>query len=206
MLSSNNQTFTPLQSNRSYVGSIDKVQEFSSATISLYSDENCLIQMVQLQAVHSPTEYVSSFNALAGTQFNLTIDLTMPIVYFTVRNEGSSTQTVLSFTVLYKKAFATSSRVAKKVWTNQAVLTNGTSQIVNLTNTQKGVVSIFGTTSVLGNLTVEMSDDGLVFYPSQYSANLAVGPFGFTVQLASQFTRLIWGGNTSTITCHVSAC
>ena len=107
MESVNNKSFTPLQAGRAYIGIYDKVDAYSSAVISLVADQNCLITMYQSQ--NRTLEYSTTYNyTTAGAQYTQSVPLTAPYVYFTVRNESSTDQTRMNFTVIYKTAYPVS--------------------------------------------------------------------------------------------------
>jgi hypothetical protein len=99
MESNNNQTFVALGGSKTYIGSYDAVSAYSSAKISLISDQSCEIIAYQSQNKKntSSTVYTSS----ANVQFEQYLTLANPFLYFTVRNKSSTTQTILNFTVLY---------------------------------------------------------------------------------------------------------
>ena len=99
MESTNNQTFIPLGSNKTYLGTYDSVSAYVTAKISLISDKSCEIIAYQSQNKKntSSTVYTSS----ANVQFEQFLTLSNPFVYFTVRNKSSTAQTILNFTVVY---------------------------------------------------------------------------------------------------------
>lgn len=200
MESLNNNTFIPLESHRLYLGTYDTVSKFSSCVISLISDRECQISMIESQnKTHTSTRI---FTTVANEQFATIVNLTSPFVYFTVRNESLSSQTFLNFTVIYKTEFASTLPISKKVF-NGSILNNGVSTSVE--SQKSTVVSVFGNSSVTGAITLQFSHDGIIWFSSQYVATLAVvGNFGFTIQSASRFHRLKWVGLTSTISAYVN--
>ena len=117
MESTNNISFVPLQTGRAFIGTYDTITQYASAVISLFSDTACEIYMYQSQ--NKTGTYVSTYNSVAGTQFVQEVQLTAPYVYFVVRNDSIANQTKLSFTVIYKTAYAGANFVTSNVNLNQ---------------------------------------------------------------------------------------
>ena len=203
-----NKSFIPLQSGRVYIGDYDKVEAYASAVINLLSDQPCLITMFQSQ---NKTEvYTTTFTSVANTHFVQTVPITSPFVYFSVRNQSSTDQTELAFTVTYRIAFAFTQlpiqRTSSRVWTASTVATGETSTVLDCSNLNSNTISIYGTTSVLGNIAIQMSDDSVgPFFSSQYSANVAVGPFGFSISCSAPYVRALWTGSTTVVSAVISA-
>ena len=104
MESTNNRSFIPLGVGNAYIGTFDSVATYTSAVISLFSDQPCLITLYQSQ--NKTTEYTTAYTSSASAQFTQTVNLTAPFCYFVVRNQGSSAQTVLNFTVIYNSNYS----------------------------------------------------------------------------------------------------
>ena len=90
------------------------------------------------------------------------------------------------------------------LWVNQAVITNDTSSVANLSSVLQNNLTIFGNSDSICNLIVQFSIDGSIFYDSQYSYSVAIaGDFGFNVQACPNYLRLKSTQNT-TITAYLN--
>lgn len=258
MESVNNKTFTALQAGRAYIGTYDKVDGYSSAVLSIISDQQCLITVYQSQ--NRTLEYATQYTyTTTGIQFTTTISLTAPYVYFVVRNEGGDAQTYLSFTVIYKTAYPTvgggvgsnvnifdstgaeiladSSNLRVKLqavdgtliqsgglktyvvnpftpavqrttvesWTNQSINTGDTSSLLDVRAISSTNLSVYGTSSDAGTIGVQFSDDGTTFYSTQYLTSTVNGDFGFSCPMSAPYARLLWTGDSTTITAFIAA-
>jgi len=77
------------------------------------------------------------------------------------------------------------------VWANNLVAPNGTSIICDLSGIYQTNITIFGSLSASTVLTVQFSNDNILYWDSQYSYNQsAVGDFGFNIQASPLYLRL----------------
>ena len=102
MESTLNYSITPLAADRAYIGKWEKVL-YTSATITLLADTTC--EIVAYQSLNKTQEQITSFQTVANqyNTFNLVLDL--PYIYFSVRNNSATDQTLLNFSVIYKNVY-----------------------------------------------------------------------------------------------------
>lgn len=102
MESTLNYSITPLAADRAYIGKWEKAL-YTTATITLLADTTC--EIVAYQSLNKTQEQITSFQTLANqyNTFNLVLDL--PYVYFSVRNNSATDQTLLNFSVIYKNVY-----------------------------------------------------------------------------------------------------
>ena len=261
MESTFNKTFTPLEAGRAYIGSYEKVDAYSSCVISLISDQDCLITAYQSQ--NKSSEYPITFSyTTPNTQFNMPMTLSLPYVYFTVRNQSANAQTYLNFTVIYKTAYTQAGagansnifdsngnnllsdgngnlgiylntvnpsliqnnglktyltnasipitsavqRVSGVLWNASSILSGATSSKLDCGSISSTNLSVYGTTTANGSVSVLFSSDNTNFYQSQYSFTIAVsGEFGFSCPSSAPYVQLLWTGSPTTITAIASA-
>ena len=198
MESTNNQTFVPLGSNKTYIGTYDVVSAYTSAKISLISDQDCEVRVYQSQ--NKKNTFSVSFQATANVQLEEYLTLSNPFVYFTVRNKSSTAQTVLNFTVIYTVNQVKYSMKGNSVfWNDETVNNDDVSLIVSSGNTPTHNISVFGNTDAETTLTLQMSADGLIFYDSQNSI-VANGNFGYSISCPFYYLRL-----KSSTSCQITA-
>ena len=94
-----------------------------------------------------------------------------------------------------------------KIWNNASVLLNGVSSVA----AAKGIygsnfVSIFGNCDTTTTLIIELSNDNITFYKTQYSYSInTVGDFGFSLQIPFKYLRLInTGQNINSIIAYIN--
>jgi len=225
MESTNNISFIPLQAGRAYIGTYDTVSSYASAVISLFADTDCEIFMYQSQ--NKTGTYLNTYNSTGGTQFTQNVPLSAPYVYFVVRNTTGTNQTSLSFTVIYKTAYAQSSVGSAVSIVSQSAGLALDSSLFTINNTLKGkgnytlwnsvsvengdtsaiassvyatrVLSIFGNASDTATLTLQLSIDGSTFYSTQSTITVN-GDFGFSIPCSFLSFRLIASGISTTST------
>ena len=198
MESTNNQTFVSLGSNKTYLGTYDAVSAYTSAKISLISDQDCEVRVYQSQ--NKKNTFSVSFQATANVQLEEYLTLSNPFVYFTVRNKSSTAQTVLNFTVIYSVNQIQYSMKGNSVFWNDATVNNDdVSLIVSSGNKPTHNISVFGNTDAETTLTLQMSADGLNFYDSQ-SSIVANGDFGYSISCPFNYLRL-----KSSASCQITA-
>lgn len=227
MESTNNISFIPLQSGRAFIGTYDTVSAYASAVLSLFADTACEIYMYQSQ--NKTGTYVSTYTTVGGTQFVQEVSLSAPYVYFVVRNTSAFNQTKMSFTVIYKTAYAgagvsadvnilsqsaglalnativaTNALLQTKgvhtFWDNEAVGAGDTTSGLTLATLPQKTLSIFGATSAPTTITLMMSVDGVNYFLSQYSV-LADGNFGYCIPCPF-YSVCLYSSASATITAH----
>jgi hypothetical protein len=182
MESTLNYSITPLQAGRAFIGRWEKVL-YSTATITLLADTTC--EIVAYQSLNKTQEQTTKFETLANqyNTFNLPLDL--PYIYFTVRNNTSTDQTLLNFSVIYRNVYlppTNTKRGSAKLF-DFANLTgvNGVSSSVNLALSSSNI-SFYGQVSDTTILTIQLSDDDATYYDSQYKVSLTnASDFGFNL-------------------------
>ena len=97
--STNNSTFVPLGSERIFIGTYDSTVAYNTAKLSLLSDQAC--EIIVYTSQNKTHTSATQLTTVANTQYIEYIQLASPYMYCTVRNKGSSAQTVLNFTTLY---------------------------------------------------------------------------------------------------------
>jgi len=217
MESTNNQTFIPLGSNKTYLGTYDSVSAYVTAKISLISDKSCEIIAYQSQNKKNTSSTV--YQASANVQSEEYLTLANPFVYFTVRNKSSTAQTILNFTVVYSVSQVSVGGIASNVsitsqtaglalnsslttinstltmkgtgsfWNNVVVGAGDVSTIVSTGNKPTRNISVFGNTSASTILTLQISANGTNFYDTQYTIT-ADGDFGFSTPCSFYSLRL----------------
>jgi hypothetical protein len=98
----------------------------------------------------------------------------------------------------------TSQRISGKVWNSAVVEDEGVSSKFDCSAVNTTNVSVYGTTSVAGKITVLFSGDNSIFYASQYSIDAEIGDFGFSAPVSAPSLRLLWNGAETTITSYLS--
>lgn len=96
-------------------------------------------------------------------------------------------------------------RVSATVWAASSIISGATSAKFDCSEVSTTNLSVYGTTSAAGTLTVLFSADNTNFYESQYSQGSSGGFFGFSCPNSAPYIRLIWTGSATTITAIVSA-
>ncbi len=217
MESNNSQTFVALGSNKTYLGTYDAVSLYSTAKISLISDQNCEIIAYQSQNKKNTSSTV--YQATANVQLEEYLTLANPFVYFTVRNKSSTVQTILNFTVVYSISQVSSSGASSNVnivsqsaglalnssvtaisttlnmketaffWNASSVLATGLSSIISSGTHPTRSLSVFGNTSAQTTITLQISADGSNFYDTQ-SVIIANGNFGYSLTCPFYSIRL----------------
>jgi hypothetical protein len=94
-----------------------------------------------------------------------------------------------------------------KVWDLANVVLNGVSSTItgNLVY-GSNYLSIYGYSDTTSTITIQLSNDNINFYKTQYTYNLSVaGDFGFSVQMPFKYMRLInTGQNINSIIAYVN--
>lgn len=200
-----NTSNVPLNSKGLFIGGYESVSEFSSIVISIYSDTANIISCYQ--SLNKQLANVSVFNSVPNVQSTFVISpVILPYVYFTVRNNTETNQTVLNFSVSYKNAaYSISSKQSATIWDNAVVNPNDvSSNYINASLANNQSVSIFGSSSDATTITILVSNDNLTYYDTQYTYDAkASSDFGFSLVLPFKYLKLSSSGAT-TIT--ASAC
>ena len=80
-----------------------------------------------------------------------------------------------------------------KIWNNASVLINGVSSVA----AAKGIygsnfVSVFGNCDTATTLIIQLSNDNVTFYKTQYAYTInTIGDFGFSLQIPFKYLRLM---------------
>jgi hypothetical protein len=216
MESTNNKTFVPINAGQLYIGNPDNISNFSNCIITIVSDTNCLVTMYQSDNPRTglSANDISSFTDANPTEYPTralvpyvrTIDLTKSYVYFTLQVLGQKEQNYLNFTVLYNaRDQGIIGRVNTKVWDDIRITNNTQSSTLDMSHITPHNLSVFGTTTESGSITIMFSYDNLMFYNTQYFCNVSDNQnFGFTITCAAPFAKLNWTGNDTIITAIMS--
>jgi hypothetical protein len=93
-----------------------------------------------------------------------------------------------------------SNKGTSTLWSNNLTGVNGVSLILNLSNVNQSNLTIFGSVDGATNLIVQFSNDGTIFYDSQYSyVQSASGNWGFNITACPLYMRL---KSTSSVTAY----
>ena len=97
--------------------------------------------------------------------------------------------------------------VSGLVWNNAAVLLNGVSAAVAAINIYGcNSVSIFGNTDTTTTIAIQLSNDNVNYYTTQYAYTInTVGDFGFSLLMPFKYIRLInKGQNVNSIITYIN--
>jgi hypothetical protein len=208
MESTLNYSVIPLQANRAFIGRWEKVL-YTTATITLLADTTC--EIVAYQSLNKTQEQTTIFETLPNqyNTFNLLLDL--PYIYFSVRNNTSVDQTLLNFSVIYKNVYLppTITRRGSSKLFDYANLTgvNGVSSSADLALSSTNI-SFYGKVSATTNLTIQLSNDNITYYDSQYKVSLTnASDFGFNLPstIAIKYIRVKSSANVN-CDCFINYC
>lgn len=185
--SSVNQTLVPLHSGRVYIGTWEK-SLYNSAQITVLSDTTN--ELVCYQSLNKTQTQNTAFQVPAGVYFTYNIALNLPYVYFTVRNNSATNQTLLNFSVIYKNVNS-NNKGSANVWNTVSSGVAGVSMPVFL-NQNSANITCFGNVDRATTLTLQFSNDNVNYYDSQYSiTTTGAQNIGFSVPASSiLYTRL----------------
>ena len=187
MESNLNQTVVPLQSGRIYIGTYEK-QLYNSAQITVLSDTTT--ELICYQSLNKTQTQNTAFQVPAGVYFTYNIALNLPYVYFTVRNNSGTNQTLLNFSVIYKNVNS-NNKGSVQVWNGSNTGDSGFSMPVYL-NQNSANITCFGNVDGATTLSLQLSNDNATYYDSQYSiTTTGAQNIGFSVPASSiLYTRL----------------
>jgi hypothetical protein len=182
MESTLNYSITPLQSDRAYIGKWEKIL-YPTACITLLSDTVC--EIVAYQSLNKTQEQTTTFYTVPSQYFTYNLTLDLPYIYFSVRNPTDVNQTLLNFSVIYKNAYLPASiqqkGSAKLFDAGHSTGVYGVSSSVNLKLSSNNI-TIYGNVSNTTDLTIQLSDDDMTYFDSQYKISLAgTSDFGFNL-------------------------
>jgi len=195
MESSLNQSIVPLQSGRIYIGTWEK-SLYNSAVITVISDTTT--ELICYNSLNKTQVQTTTFQVPANKYFTYNINLNLPYVYFTVRNNSQFNQTLLNFSVIYKN-IPDNNKGTLQIWNDsEPTGTDGTSNPVFL-NQNSANMTFFGHVDDATTLTLQLSNNNTDYYDSQYSlTTTAAQDFGFSVPASSVvFARLKSTNNVS---------
>ena len=188
MESSLNSSLQPLNSGGIFIGGWEKVL-YATAQITLLSDT--ATEIICYQSLNKQQVQTTTFNVSANQYFTYNVNLNLPFVYFTVRNTSQFNQTLLNFSTLYKN-ISDNNKGSLQIWNDSTSSgVNGISIQVNL-NQNSANITCFGNVDGATILTLQLSNDNVNYYDSQYSLTTTGGQdFGFSVPASSiKFCRL----------------
>jgi hypothetical protein len=187
MESSLNQTLVPLQSGRIYIGTWEKTL-YNSAQITVLSDTTN--ELIIYQSLNKTQTQNTTFQIPSGVFFTYNIPLNLPYVYFTVRNNSGTNQTLLNFSVIYKNVNS-NNKGSVQIWNGSNTGASGFSTPVYL-NQNSANITCFGNVGAGTTLTLQLSNDNLNYFDSQYSITTSSSQdIGFSVPASSiLYTRL----------------
>lgn len=96
-------------------------------------------------------------------------------------------------------------RVTATLWNVSSINTGATSNKLDCSTVSCNNLSVYGTTSTAGTISVLLSADNSTFFASQYTASVGIGQFGFSCPVSAPYVRLQWTGSATTITAIASA-
>lgn len=96
-------------------------------------------------------------------------------------------------------------RATATLWNASSITTGAMSANLDCSAISSDNISIYGTTSGSGTITVRFSADNTTFYQTQYSSVLSAGEFGFSIPMSAPYVSLLWTGGATTITAIASA-
>jgi len=172
-----NSTNIPLNAGGVFIGQYENIL-LPTATISLIADTSTQIDIYQ--SINKIQVNHTTFLTQANQYFEANITLTQPYVYFSVRNNSMTNQSLLNFSVIYKSAWISRN-------TGSASLTftsNGSNCVSNsiFLNQSSSNLTIFGNSTPATTLVIQYSNDNQHWYSSQYSLTTsASSDFGFSI-------------------------
>lgn len=200
MESTLNYSITPLAADRAYIGKWEKAL-YTTATITLLADTTC--EIVAYQSLNKTQEQITSFQTLANqyNTFNLVLDL--PYVYFSVRNNSATDQTLLNFSVIYKNVYIPpagnslydllNTKGTLQLY-NNSILAGGTTASLDCSVKKISNLTFYGSQNSNGNvLTVQFSNNGSNWYDTQYTYTFGLnnsGSFGWSIQACPYYVRV----------------
>ena len=207
----NNRTITPLGASRTYIGTYDSVLQFATAVILVNSDTTT--QLTIFQSPDKSRTYTQIINILPGA-FTTLVNITSPFLYCTLRNTSGSAQTYLNFEVIYREAAVVNSVTTSsitRVGTNFTgpLATSSVCAPLSLNAYNAANLSVFGSVSGACTLAVQLSQDSLTYFTSQYSVTFTgASEFGFTIPCASSYVRIkrTDAGASRNVNINVQAC
>lgn len=133
-----------------------------------------------------------------GTNLNVKLNDVNPTL---IQDDGLKTYIVNSSLPIT----LSTQRTSGKLWDNQSIATGATSDKLDAHTVSSTNLSVYGTTSIAGKLSVLFSADNSAFYESQYNIDATSGAFGFSCPCSAPYVRLLWSGSSTTITAIISA-
>ena len=90
------------------------------------------------------------------------------------------------------------------LWNNEAITSGETSAIADLSTKRVANLTFYGTSGDgIGNITVQFSNEGTIFYDSQYVYGVVIaGHFGFNVPCSPKYVRLKSNATTTSSNCY----
>jgi len=201
MESSLNQSIVPLQSGRIYIGTFEK-SLYNSAQITVLADTTT--ELIAYQSLNKTQVQSTTLQIPANVYFTYNIALNLPYVYFTVRNNSQFNQTLLNFSVIYKNVNS-NNKGSLQIWndTNPSG-TEGTSIPVFL-NQNSSNITCFGNVDGATTLTLQLSNNNIDYYDSQYSiTTTAAQDIGFSVPASSVMYARLKSSNNVSITLYLN--
>jgi hypothetical protein len=201
MESTLNNTVVPLLSGRIYIGTWEK-SLYNSAVITVLADTTT--ELICYQSLNKVQTQTTTFQTQAGRYFTYNINLNLPYVYFTVRNNSATNQTLLNFSVIYKN-IPDNNKGTLQIWNDSASTgVNGVSSPIFL-NQNSANMTFFGNVDGGTTLTFQISNDNINYYDSQYSLTASSAQdFGFSIPASSIFYARLKSSSDVTITAYAN--
>jgi hypothetical protein len=172
-----NSTNIPLNAGGVFIGQFENIL-LPTATISLIADTTTQIDIYQ--SINKIQVNHTTFLTQANQYFEANITLTQPYVYFSVRNNSMTNQSLLNFSVIYKNAW-----ISRNTGSSSLTFTSNGSYCVSnsiFLNQSSSNLTIFGNSTPATTLTIQYSNNNQTWYSSQYSLTTsASSDFGFSI-------------------------
>lgn len=185
-ISKNNYSITPLNVGGAFLGNWDSVLPYSSAIITINSDQNC--QLTIFTAMNTLNPIVNQYNTTANVPYVLELPLNYPYIKTYLINSASNNQTFLNFEIIYREqviqipqsetetnvnlnqvggtpfhlgATGASHSLPVVITSDQGLIGITGSVICNLTKVGSANV-VLGQTGAVGSIPVTLANDRLV--------------------------------------------
>lgn len=193
MNSKYNTTITPLKYLDFFNGSYDNIEQYNNINISCYCDTTAIITAIfTLDKINFKTQY---FNVIPNKFNNFYItNLDLPYFKVLLKNTSNSNQSKLNLTCKYSNInIMQYNQNSNILFDSISTGINGVSNIINCSNNPIRQLSMFGNSSGATLITLQFSNDGIIFYDSQYSYNIIGSSFtdwGYSITCSPNYFRI----------------